>query len=114
MLVQDVLADEGYLIEVGAPDALCGDTLAAIQPDLLLVDVSRVASGATLQLLEQLRHEVAAGLPPVVITSTDPHCVQSLSPAWQLLHAAAVLKPFCLDTLIGAVQRAFVAPPRAA
>lgn len=113
LLVQDFLADEGYQVVVGAPGALCGETLAAIEPDLLLIDLTWASSEATLELLDRLRDEVAAALPPIVLTTTDPHVAQCLTLTSRVPHYTAVLKPFSLEVLTAAVRHALGAPPRA-
>lgn len=111
MLLQDVLIDEGYQVAAGTLDALQGGALAAVRPELLLVELSQPSSGATLELLAQLNHEAAAGLPPIVFTVTDRRLAERLDQRLPLTRCAALSKPFSLDALSDAVHQALGAHP---
>lgn len=103
----DVLADEGFEVAAAANGREALDRLAAIHPDLIVLDlVMPVMDGWAFREEQRKRPDLAA-IPTVVLSASYPSDVPGL-PA---LGAEAVLsKPVRTERLIGALRALLTRP----
>ena len=100
-LLDDFLGGEGYRVD--ARDAIAPSEVAALRPDLLLLDLGLDARGPRLDLVEALRANPAtAGLPILLVTGAVQNVEQEREHL-AALGVGVVLKPFDLEDLLDRV-----------
>jgi two-component system, OmpR family, alkaline phosphatase synthesis response regulator PhoP len=103
-VVRELLQDERYNVTTTNYVPHTFDQIAALEPDLLLVDLA-TGRRAGWDLLERLHAAAATRGVPVLITSTDPHLlVEAEALAARYGGDRFMVKPFDLDVLLAAVQ----------
>jgi two-component system, OmpR family, response regulator len=113
-LLRMILEDEGYSVQsvgtgrraIQAVSAPPSDETPAPSPDLILLDL-RLPDMNGVEVVRELKENLPE-VPPVVFLSADPP--QSLKNAARSVGAAAVRKPFNLDELFEAIDRALAKP----
>jgi len=106
-LMKDVLGEIGYRCAVPAMDSGDpGDAIAAVHPDLAMLDLRGIGESGGLAMLQRLRSDARHVYLPVLICSADiqqlrDHAAQ-LS---RIPHLAVLEKPFRIETLSGVLHR---------
>lgn len=103
-LFDEVLQDEGYRVQLLEPPALCSGRLAAAAPDLVLVEITPLTSGAVLACVGQLRRRPEMAQTPVVVSTTDYRLIGRRAADLRRLGCGVLLKPFALDTFLEVVS----------
>jgi CheY-like chemotaxis protein len=107
-LLTEVLEDQGYRLLTAATPERALELFRATRPDLLIVDVW-MAGAVDWEVLDTVQLDPAtAGIPVVCSAAVDT--VSQREPQLRAQGCGALLKPFCLDELLGAVQSA-IGPP---
>jgi CheY-like chemotaxis protein len=104
-VLRDFLQDEGYRTAIALNGRQALELMALEPPALVLLDyMMPVMNGS--EVLEAMKSTPELSEVPVVLMSASP------PPSWRTLPTAGFLsKPFGLEELIEAVQRAVGAPP---
>src|SRR5690349_12511262 len=103
-LVRDLLQDASYNVTTTNYVPRTWDQIAALQPDLLVIDLSPLSREGW-DLLEHLHAQGVTGRIPIIVTSTDPGQLDRV----QLDHDRyggnrLVAKPFHVDVLLDAIH----------
>lgn len=103
-LLRDVLQDEHYHVTTSNFVPNSCDQIAALQPDLIIVDLA-VTTEADWDLLERLQQDAATNAIPVLVMSTDQRLLDRAA-AQQHRYGAErfVGKPFDIDDLLSMVE----------
>jgi DNA-binding response OmpR family regulator len=103
-LVRELLQDASYNVTTTNYVPRTWDQIAALQPDLLVIDLSRL-SGAGWDLLEQLHAQGVTQRIPVIVTSTDPGLLARVELERDRYGGdKLVTKPFHVEALLDAIQ----------
>ncbi len=103
-VVRDLLQDEQYNVTTTNFVPHTFDQVAAVEPDLLLVDLV-VGEQAGWELLERLQAEAVTNGIPVVVTATDPRLMeQAKAQPARYGGQHFVAKPFDVEELLATVQ----------
>jgi CheY-like chemotaxis protein len=103
-LVRDLLQDEQFNVTTTNYVPRTFDQIAALQPDLLLVDLV-VGIQAGWDLLERLQFEAITRGIPVVVTSTDPGLLKRAEAERERFGGDRyIVKPLDLDVLLEAIS----------
>jgi len=103
-VVRELLQEEGYAVTTTnyVPDTFEG--IAALHPDVLVVDVA-VGQQAGWELLERLHQGAETRGIPVVVISTDPQLLdRARDQAARYGQHRYLEKPFAFDALLAAVR----------
>ena len=110
-LMRDLLQDEAYNVTTTNFVPATFDQIAALQPDLLLIDLA-IGRRAGWELLERLHATAATTAVPVIIVSTQPdYLARARAQAARYGAAGLLAKPFDLADLLLLVRTA-LAPSR--
>jgi DNA-binding response OmpR family regulator len=103
-LVRDLLQDASYNVTTTNYVPRTWDQIAALQPDLVVIDLN-VVSGAGWELLEQLHAQGVTKRIPVIVTSTDLGLLARVELARdQYGGDRLVAKPFHNEVLLDAIH----------
>jgi DNA-binding response OmpR family regulator len=103
-LVRMLLQDETYNVTTTNYVPRTWDQIAALQPALLLIDLTP-RSQAGWDLLAHLRAEGVTTRIPIVVTSTDPYLLERVQQDHDRYGGdKLVAKPFHIDTLLDAIR----------
>jgi DNA-binding response OmpR family regulator len=103
-LVRQLLQDANYNVTTTNYVPRTWDQIAALQPDLLVVDLS-VLSGAGWDLLERLHAQGVTQRIPIIVTSTDPGLLARLELECDRYGGdRLVAKPFHVEVLLDAIH----------
>ena len=106
-LFRDILESEGHRVSLSS-EALSLDQVKRVAPDLIILDhMIDEGEGSGWQLLEQLRRDPDTADLPVVVCTGAVHRVRENEALLDELDVRVVLKPFDIDRLIEAVNRAW-------
>ena len=101
---REMLQDASYNVTTTNYVPRTWDQIAALQPDLLVIDLSRL-SGAGWELLEQLHAQGVTQRIPVIVTSTDPGLLARVElERDQYGGDRVVAKPFHVEVLLDAIH----------
>lgn len=102
--VRELLQDARYNVTTTNYVPRTWDQIAALQPDLLVIDLSPF-SQAGWDLLEQLHIQGVTGRIPIVVTSTDPGQLERVERERDRYGGDwLVAKPFHVDVLLDAIH----------
>jgi CheY-like chemotaxis protein len=104
-LFRDVLEEDGYRVTVGLTP-LDPQTIAMLQPDLLILDLVFAGENLGVELLGQLRLDAATSDLPVIICSASFDAIDQLQTGGNHAVSGWLLKPFDLDALESEMARA--------
>ncbi len=104
-VLRRALEDEGYRVRIAARTPSAAE-VAAIGPDLLMLNVARHDSGSGWQLVQELKSTPRIAHTPVVICSGEGAIVAQQDVRVRAEAAAILLKPFSLDDLLPVVATA--------
>ncbi len=100
-----LLQDETYHVTTTNYVPRTWNQIAAMQPSLLLIDLSPVRPDAALELLEHLHREGITNTIPVIITSTDPRLLERIKQDTARLGGDGfVVKPLDIDVLLKTIH----------
>lgn len=111
--VREILADAGYEVTAHHGDDLTADAIAALRPDLVIIDLvlrrrsllDQLAAGWDLLVLIRSHPELASV--PIVVCSADTRQLRQRERELQQIAATYVLpKPFSIDQLESVVRSA--------
>jgi CheY-like chemotaxis protein len=103
---RDILEDAGYRVSLVAA-APCAAAVARLRPDAILLDLLLgTDETAAWELVQALRRSPETCTVPVVVCSAATLLLQELEPGLRALGATFVPKPFALDDLLDAIDRA--------
>ncbi len=106
-LFRDILESEGHRVSLSS-EALSLDQVKRVAPDLIILDhMIDEGEGSGWRLLEQLRRDPDTADLPVVVCTGAVHRVRENEALLDELDVRVVLKPFDIDRLIEAVNRAW-------
>ena len=104
-LIRELLQSEHYNVTTTNYVPRTWDQVAALQPDLLMVDLV-VGQHAGWDLLELLQQEAATQNIPVIVFSTDPNLLERAEQMRERFGGQGYLaKPFDIEELLHMVQR---------
>ena len=105
-LFRDILESEGYRVSLSA-EPLNLDQVKRAAPDLVILDhMIGDGEGSGWRLLEDLRGNPDTATLPVVVCTGAVHRVRENEALLEQLGVQVVLKPFDIDRLLEAVNRA--------
>lgn len=108
-LLREVLEDAGYRVTL-AGEALEPRQIAALRPDVLILDLLFSGENLGRELLRRIHdHPATAGL-PVVVCSASPEAIDRLRAEGGLERTLFLLKPFDLTALEAIVAEALGDP----
>jgi DNA-binding response OmpR family regulator len=103
-VVRELLQDASYNVTTTNFVPPTWDQIAALQPDLLVIDLSRL-SGAGWDLLEQLHAQGVTHRIPVIVTATDPGLLARVERERDRYGGdKLVTKPFHVKVLLDAIE----------
>jgi CheY-like chemotaxis protein len=102
-IYRELLEDEGYRVSVELSPDLMPDSILALAPDLILVDLLFGHEPRGYELIESLKGHPATRDIPVLVCSADAHLLQDLSDQLLAWDCGVMLKPFSLDALLEAI-----------
>jgi DNA-binding response OmpR family regulator len=103
-LVRELLQDASYNVTTTNYVPRTWDQIAALQPDLLVIDLSRL-SGAGWDLLERLHAQGVTQRIPIIVTSTDPGMLARVERERARYGGDRLVpKPFHLEVLLDAIH----------
>jgi len=106
-LYREILEDEGYRVSLSATP-LDVDDVRRIRPDLVILDhMLNEGEGSGWQLLRELREDADLASLPVVVCTGAVHRVRQGEAELRAMGAGVVTKPFDIDDLVRAVDRAW-------
>lgn len=105
-LLCDLLDDEGMQVSCYQNSFTAYQELAALQPDVIVLDVRLEHPDAGWQLLEMLRLDRKTAQIPVIVCSADARFLQAKADQLRAHAAEALEKPFTLDELLDAINLA--------
>lgn len=108
-LLAEVLHGEGYQVTLLEPGALSVSSIAATNPDLLLLELMPGNAVPALSLIEEVQRGPAYADLPILVSTTDPCLSKQHRAAFQRLGCRTLLKPFDLDYLLAMVCQQLVA-----
>jgi len=79
-------------------------TIVQAQADLLILDLGRGASSATLDLIDELRRNKHTHVLPIIVNSTDERLLAQLAMSLHDLGCMTLAKPFELDDFFSSIQ----------
>jgi CheY-like chemotaxis protein len=103
-LYQDVLEDEGYQVTLAPSPAVDAAAIAALAPDLILLDLRFPRATDGLAVLERLKADPGTVAIPVLVCSGDARLLAELHERLLAWDCAVLPKPFDLDALLAAIQ----------
>ena len=112
IMIGELLADDGYQVQVWTEDEDTLDFVDRVQPDLLVLDLWVGAARRGWQLLDQLRANPRHAMLPVIICSGDVGALEAEAPRLDADRCATLPKPFELDHMLQQVQRLLAAYPQ--
>ena len=113
-LLREILEGEGYRVSP-CPEPLTLTEVRRQQPDLVVLDhMLTEGEGSGWQLLAELRADPDLARLPIVVCTGAVHKVRQEDARLRALNAQVVTKPFDIDDLLGAVERAWTWPAAAA
>jgi len=104
-LLRDVLESEGYRVTALLEPPPDPADLAALAPDLLVVDLLFRDGVDGPAFLRALKHHPATGAAPLLVCSAAHHIVVEMADDLERWCCAVVPKPFDLDVLLAGVRR---------
>lgn len=104
-VLREAFEDEGYAVCLTA-QAPSADEVAALRPDLLMLDVERNQAEAGWQLVKELKSTRRIAHMPIVVTSGDGAIVAQEDVRVRSEAAAILVKPFSLNDLLPVVATA--------
>jgi CheY-like chemotaxis protein len=113
-IYRELLEEEGYRVSVEISPELLPDTVLALAPDLILVDLLFGHVPRGYDLIERLKSQSATRNIPVLVCSADAHLLHDLSSQLLAWDCGVLLKPFSLDALLEAIADCLPSLPRAA
>ncbi len=113
-IYRELLEDEGYRVSVELSPDLMPDSILALAPDLILVDLLFGHEPRGYELIESLKGHPATRDIPVLVCSADAHLLHDLSGQLLAWDCGVLLKPFSLDALLEAIAACLRSSPRAA
>lgn len=109
MLLAEVLRGEGYHVTLLTPDMVSRSSVAAADPDLLLLELLPGCADRTLELIEALQDEPANASLAILVLTTDPLLAAQHGGALRRLGCRTLLKPFDLDCFLALVSQQLIA-----
>ena len=110
-LFRDALEDEGYRVTTVADPRLEPAAVAALEPDLLILDLRFGPERGGVDLLERLKGDPATRPVPVLVCSADHRLLDELRDRLLAWDCAVLPKPFGLDELLPAVAACLAPQP---
>lgn len=116
-LFTDLLSDEGYRVTTDTFTIDIGDLVASIKqvrPDLLILDMIIGREDLGWQLTQLLKMDRLTRDIPIVLCTGAVEQVRELTTHLDDLHIGVVLKPFEIERLLDAINRAWAGQPSTA
>ena len=101
--MQDILSDEGYVVQGCAWKAATIEAIVQAQARLLVVDLNPLEPDTILLFLMRLRQQRGLSHARMLVTSTSSHLLSRLSEPLQHLACETMLKPFELEDFLSQV-----------
>lgn len=103
-VVRELFQEEGYNVTTTNFVPRSFDQIAALQPDVLIIDIV-VGQAAGWELLERLHATAAtAGLPTLVMSTSPRLLAQAQEQARRYGTHRYLAKPFALDTILAEIE----------
>jgi len=103
-LIAELLKSAGCMPLCYASWLLSVPTIVQAQADLLILDLGRGASSATLDLIDELRRNKHTHVLPIIVNSTDERLLAQLAMSLHDLGCMTLAKPFELDDFFSSIQ----------
>jgi DNA-binding response OmpR family regulator len=110
-MMHDLLTEEGYQVECILGDAPF-DVIHALQPDLVLLEISITNTAGGWHTLDMLRRSPYTRRTPVLLCSTDALMLRENAARLAQLDCDTLEKPFDIALLLGKI-RAMIGCPSA-
>jgi DNA-binding response OmpR family regulator len=105
-LFQDILSDEGYEVVLYSSAIHDMDEVERQSPDLIILDFIFAHENLGFQMLQKLKMRRNTAPIPVIVCTAALQAVREMEGYLQSKNVQVVLKPFEIDDLLGAVERA--------
>lgn len=103
-LYRDFLQDEGCRVTLATDPESTPSAIAALLPDLILLDLLFAHERRGLDLLERLKADPATMAIPVLVCSADTRFLDKLHDQLMAWDCGVLGKPFLLDELLAAIE----------
>jgi DNA-binding response OmpR family regulator len=115
-LFGEILRDEGYETYLHGMQVRDLKPVVEVAPDLVIIDQLFGDEARGWKLIQLMRMSRQTAHIPIIVYSTELRKLQELDGHLRSLQIEALAKPFLIDDLVGAVDRAFsrAMPPPAA
>lgn len=105
-LMEELLDSEGYATHAFCSYDVSIDAIQQAQPDLLIIEAAHTQPGITLNLINQLRLHTYTNRTPIIVNSTSPQLLHTLSEPLQYLGCLLLEKPFDVDQFLQCISDA--------
>jgi CheY-like chemotaxis protein len=103
-LMRDLLTEEGYRVTIANRDGQTLDAIAAVEPDLIVIDYMWPSSDNEWTLLNLLRmHPRTRSIPCILCTGAVAQ-VRGMEDHLRAMGIRVIYKPFDIEALAGAVR----------
>jgi DNA-binding response OmpR family regulator len=111
-LLRDVFEGEGYEVVTLPHPPRDPAELAALAPDLLVLDLHFAVGGNGAAILATVKTDPATAALPVLVCSAARHLLDRMAADLERWSCGVVAKPFDLDVLLAAVRDCLHPPAR--
>jgi DNA-binding response OmpR family regulator len=111
-LMQDLLRQHGYEVDLIQESIVAKDRVKAFRPDLIVLDLRLEKPDTGWQLLELFRLDPELADIPVIICSADVVGLEERAHVFERQGIRALEKPFNLRELLGLLQAMLPSAPR--
>lgn len=112
-LMEQVLTDEGYDVDLMRTFSLAHEKVRDSQPDVVILDIVSSQEERGWTLLELIRLDPRTTEIPVIVCSAAVASLEERRAVLEGQGIVAIAKPFDLDMLLGAINEALARRPRA-
>lgn len=98
--LHDLFVEEGYTPICITDSAISVTAIQQAQPDLIMLDLCRAGSDATLRLVAELRAHPNTSDMPILVSSTDQRLLAEVHDVLTNLNCLALAKPFSIHRLL--------------
>ncbi len=101
-VLADLLDEAGYRVSFSSAQDIA--EVAALHPDLILLDYWNASTGAPSGFLERLKTEQTTAAIPILLLTSAKYDADEQSAHFAAIDVTVMLKPFDIDALLAAVQ----------
>ena len=108
----DLLSNEGYEVTVLAQPVDDPHAIAALQPDLILLEFLVSWDGPGPQIIEKLKTHPSTATIPIIVCTGALHLLPPLESVLAEYHVPVITKPFQIDQFLAVIQQTVPSAPQ--